>query len=1806
MNEGDEEVCRVCRGPGTDINRLFHPCKCSGSMKYVHQECLEEWLSHSRKKHCEICSHKYAFAPLYVNDTPPSISYWLFMSVIGRRIAAQIRLYLRVLLAICVWLITLPLASLWIWRFWFDPMRVFGGLNHPGGNDDVMDSSHSEIVSSEFNNASYFRVLNASDAFSRGNGKLHPLAPFLNFTIGYLVTVADSMGINGTLFHELQGRFPLRIQDIPLAYTYSVSESAAATTATAAATATTAAAAATTATEQVFNSTAAKVIATAVVENDFAAPIDWMKTLKSFFLDVFEGQIILSVLIIIATTLLCIKEYVVLNTPVDGNGNPVNPPEDAADENGAVRNAPPPPPPPVQRPRPRPNPPRPLPQAAHQAGILRQRGRQAPVHEHARGEAAQPRRQADDAHPGMEASALEALQSHHELQFTQALRNPACTREDLSRLFETSFQAAETAEEKRAVAAAADAAVAKLRLRDEQEREHERHALRQVRHEAVESVRRAVEDIPGLPENAVRDVLEAFEADVEGLSSRAVRQAGLDTVRDFKALKRRRSAGMTETSAVEGRVLRSGRIVRAAPIVRMDESDSDESDLESKHEEDVEHENEEYINPVYSRQYVAPQAARPTLAPVSIAPAVHSASEVFAPASSSSQPFIFSAGGEGASAQKNAYESIRKPKPIENPVFGVGSTSTDAGPVLESRESVVAGKRKAALDEDEWEQEDDPESTRSPLMFGNRMSRSFRSKTHDLNANGAVDSPHLAQRRRTSTDENIERDELDLLLQSLNDAQDDAPEDEPLLPEDLEQHFPFRAERPAAPIPARPERPLPPPALNNNNNLLVDRLPPIAQAAPGFNDAFNLNVNLEVGPDGIAAEVQAQGDINAFMELVGIQGPLDMLLQNFAIATFVVFAAIGGGLWLPSVFGRLILWLLCDVYYPLVERLLARVVVLSEAVMDPVLDPVVDGLVEILKWTGLLALAGSRNGTDFVASGAVLANVTVNPAVESSATTSEKILSPALEDIVESIKNATVEQSASPELDSIKVPVTDGNDTVVSGGDTPPLDSVDLEDDDPPHRFDFVSDRVANAIAGYIAILFVVYHHARRTGRLRHPYVKTFKRMCYKGARFLCLSWKFTFFITIELGMFPTFCGLLMDMCTLTIFGPEATIDNRIAFYNAYPWSSYFLHWLAGTTFMFQFAAYVQSVRKIVRPGVVWFIRDPEDPQFHPMQDILEKPILSQLRKLAFGAIMYAIVVVSTVGGFVGLVQGLQWALGATNGAAKFFPLKWEFSEPLSEFPIDLLIFHFLVPAAVSWIRPRDLIVEGLRVYFRATARILRITQFLLGERRQDEEHGEVGENDPLVLKLYHDGPAAEHAPDEQDEVDEEVQPLAPGARETPYLRVPNHDRIPLKPGHKVMIPMTRTEPLVGREDESEDDIKLNWTRVYVPSHLRIRLLLLMVFQWMAGLVCAVFVTIGPLYLGRIFFIQVHEYLTDPLTAPGAPKADLIDLGVPVTEPSKLVSSHRRRFQLVPYSASESSRQDLAVHDVFAYTFGLLLCIGFASIVLLVRSGVVAGREFLKNRLGNDVNTGLFGKLRTLVTHAGRWGIETGVLYASIAAKVAFVFFWVAVAIPLLLGLLFEVYIVDAFTGDKSQTRVLFLLQDWALGAIYTKIIHSIVMNSPETEFRRILVAIRQGGFQQLEIRALSLQVLFPIVLVSTVLLFLPGGVNLFSDYLHGDEGGDLDWKELAGRMILPGILALVIGFEFTRMARKLLSEWMEEVRDEHFLVGRRLKNLGELAIPNSTAAPASNVGVVADEVLPLLDAALPDDDENDWVDQDV
>lgn len=69
---GPQEVptCRICRCEAAPDLPLFHPCKCRGSIKYIHQDCLQDWLAHSQKSKCDICHEEYHFQDLYNEDAP--------------------------------------------------------------------------------------------------------------------------------------------------------------------------------------------------------------------------------------------------------------------------------------------------------------------------------------------------------------------------------------------------------------------------------------------------------------------------------------------------------------------------------------------------------------------------------------------------------------------------------------------------------------------------------------------------------------------------------------------------------------------------------------------------------------------------------------------------------------------------------------------------------------------------------------------------------------------------------------------------------------------------------------------------------------------------------------------------------------------------------------------------------------------------------------------------------------------------------------------------------------------------------------------------------------------------------------------------------------------------------------------------------------------------------------------------------------------------------------------------------------------------------------------------------------------------------------------------------------------------------------------------------------------------------------------------------------------------------------------------------------------------------------------------------
>ncbi len=143
----DPDTCRICRGEATPAEPLFYPCKCSGSIKFVHQDCLMEWLSHSQKKHCELCKTAFRFTKLYDPKMPKALPLLVFASHLAKYIFRNILVWLRAVLVLSVWLAWLPylMRSVWTGLFWISDdglgstRLLFGRLDD---TSNVVDAQH--------------------------------------------------------------------------------------------------------------------------------------------------------------------------------------------------------------------------------------------------------------------------------------------------------------------------------------------------------------------------------------------------------------------------------------------------------------------------------------------------------------------------------------------------------------------------------------------------------------------------------------------------------------------------------------------------------------------------------------------------------------------------------------------------------------------------------------------------------------------------------------------------------------------------------------------------------------------------------------------------------------------------------------------------------------------------------------------------------------------------------------------------------------------------------------------------------------------------------------------------------------------------------------------------------------------------------------------------------------------------------------------------------------------------------------------------------------------------------------------------------------------------------------------------------------------------------------------------------------------------------------------------------------------------------------------------------------------------------
>ncbi|XP_073452622.1 E3 ubiquitin-protein ligase MARCHF8 isoform X2 [Aquarana catesbeiana] len=53
------DLCRICHCEGDEESPLITPCHCTGSLHFVHQACLQQWIKSSDTRCCELCKFEF-------------------------------------------------------------------------------------------------------------------------------------------------------------------------------------------------------------------------------------------------------------------------------------------------------------------------------------------------------------------------------------------------------------------------------------------------------------------------------------------------------------------------------------------------------------------------------------------------------------------------------------------------------------------------------------------------------------------------------------------------------------------------------------------------------------------------------------------------------------------------------------------------------------------------------------------------------------------------------------------------------------------------------------------------------------------------------------------------------------------------------------------------------------------------------------------------------------------------------------------------------------------------------------------------------------------------------------------------------------------------------------------------------------------------------------------------------------------------------------------------------------------------------------------------------------------------------------------------------------------------------------------------------------------------------------------------------------------------------------------------------------------------------------------------------------------
>ena len=211
---------------------------------------------------------------------------------------------------------------------------------------------------------------------------------------------------------------------------------------------------------------------------------------------------------------------------------------------------------------------------------------------------------------------------------------------------------------------------------------------------------------------------------------------------------------------------------------------------------------------------------------------------------------------------------------------------------------------------------------------------------------------------------------------------------------------------------------------------------------------------------------------------------------------------------------------------------------------------------------------------------------------------------------------------------------------------------------------------------------------------------------------------KVALLVLVEIGIFPLLCGIWLDICSLKVF--DSTLEERQITYLESPGVSIFLHWVIGMIFVFYFANFLMLAKEVLRPGALWFLRNLNDPDFNPINEMIQLSIYKYCRRFLMSTIIFGSTIVI-----------LAWlpVYFLCTMAPSFLPYHASMRTSLiGEFCLQVIILQFTIPGLLEHGNTKTLIKKLICKWAEFFGLLLGIKSYLL----DDKEAANRGNENPL------------------------------------------------------------------------------------------------------------------------------------------------------------------------------------------------------------------------------------------------------------------------------------------------------------------------------------------------------------------------------------------------------------------------------------------------------------------------------------------